>query len=81
MAKVLRDEVDLPGALGLELLGLAHQALERLRAVLPAHQRDRAEGTGVVAPFRDLQIAHVRRAPEKAADARVARRRVRDETS
>src|SRR5207248_5469404 len=59
VTQVLRDEVDLLRPLRLELLRLAHQALQRLRAVLPPHQGDGAKGARVVAAFGDLQIPYV----------------------
>ena len=69
MAQVLRDEVDLLRPLGLQRLRLAHQPLERLGAVLAAHQRDRAERAGVIAPFGDLEVADVVGAAQELADA------------
>jgi len=69
MPQVLRHQVDLFRALRLELLRLAHQADERLGAMLAAHQRNGAEGAGVVAAFRDLEITHVRLIAEELSYA------------
>src|SRR2546422_4978303 len=48
-----------------------HDALpisgERLGAVLAAHQRNGAEGAGVVAALGDLEVAHVRRVAQELA--------------
>ena len=73
MAEVLRHQVDLPRARALQLGGLPHQLLERPGAVRAAHQRDRAEGAGVVAPLADLEIADVRGLAEVVAHAGVTR--------
>ena len=61
VGEVLRHEVDLARALHLEQLRLAHDLVERERAVPAAHERDGAEGAAVVAPLADLEVAHVRR--------------------
>src|SRR5207247_5113079 len=79
VAQVLGHEVDLLRALRLEHLRFTHQTLERLGAVLPAHQRDGTECAGVVATLRDLEVANVGSVPEELADARVARERVVDQ--
>jgi hypothetical protein len=76
MAQVLRHEVDLFRALRLEGLRLAHQPLERLGAVLAAHQRDGAEGAGVIAPLRDLEVAHVGLVAQELADPGVGGDRI-----
>src|SRR5205085_210825 len=55
-ARVLRDEHDLLDAAGEQLARLGDDALERLRAVLALDQRDRAEGAGVIAAVRDLEV-------------------------
>ena len=71
MREVLRDEVDLARALQLEQLRLAHDFVERERAVLAAHERDRAERAAVVAAFADLEVAHVRQVARVEAHARM----------
>ena len=58
--EVLRDEIHLARALRLEQLRFAHDLVERERAVLAAHERNRAERAAVIAPFADLEIANVR---------------------
>ena len=79
MAEILGDEVDLPRSLRLERLRLSHQPLERLGAVLPPHQRDRAERARVVAPLGDLQVAHVGLVPEELPHTGVSGDRVVDQ--
>ena len=81
MSKVLRHQIDLLGALGLELLGLAHQARQRLGAMLAAHQRNRAERAGVIAAFGDLEIADVWLLAEKLPDTGMGGDRVRDQAA
>ena len=58
--EILRDEVHLARALRLEQLRFAHDLVERERAMLAAHERDRAERAAVVAPLAHLQVADVR---------------------
>ena len=76
--QVLRDEVDLARALQLEQLRLAHDVVERERAVLAAHQRDGAEGAAVVAALADLEVAHVRRVARVLAHAGMRVDRIAD---
>ena len=78
--EILRDEIDLARALRLEQLRLAHDVVERERAMLAAHQRNRAERAPVVASLADLEIAHVREPADELRarpDAARARRRRR----
>ena len=67
--EILRDEIDLARALRLEQLRLAHDLVERERAVLAAHERNRAERAAVIAPFADLEVAHVRQVAGEEAHA------------
>ena len=60
MREILRDEIDLARALRLEQLRLANDLVERERAMLAAHERNRAERAAVVAAFADLEVADVR---------------------
>ena len=48
-----------------------HETRERFGAMLPAHQRDGAEGAGVVAAFRNLQISHMRLIAQELPHARM----------
>src|SRR5207249_11672471 len=79
VSQVLSYQVDLLRTLRLKRLRLAHQTLERLGAMLPAHQRDGAEGARVVAALGDLEIANVACVTEELADARMGRQRVVDQ--
>ena len=79
MAEVLRHEVDLLRPLRFELLRFPHQPLERLGAVLAPHEGNGAEGAGVVAALRDLEIADVRRISQELADAGMPRDGILDE--
>ena len=81
MTEVLGHEIDFLRALRLELLRFADQAGKRLGAVLAAHQRDRAEGAGVIAAFGDLEIAHMRLTPEELTHAGVRCNGILDETA
>ena len=69
MREVLRDEVHFARALGLEELCVANHFVQRERAVLSAHERDRAESASVVAPFADLEVADVRHLAGEKPDA------------
>src|ERR1700681_2709725 len=60
MREILGYEVDLARTLELEHLRLAHDFVERERAVPAAHQWDRAERAPVVAAFTYLHVANVR---------------------
>src|SRR2546427_12152633 len=80
MPQVLRDEVDLFCTLRLELLRFAHEPGERLGAMLAAHQRDGAEGAGVVAAFRNLQISYMRLVAEELPDSGMLGDRIGDQT-
>ncbi len=79
MSEVLGHQIDLLRTLRLEPLCLTYQPGERLGAVLAAHQRNGAEGAGVVAALGDLEVAHVRRVAQELADARMAREGVVDQ--
>jgi hypothetical protein len=81
MAEILRDEIDLLRALRLELLRFAYQARERFGAMFAAHQRNGAEGAGMIAALRNLQIAHMRLIAEELADTGMRGDRVIDETA
>ena len=75
MREVLRDQVDLARALQLEELRLAHDVIERERAMPAAHERDRAERAAVVAAFADLEVADVRQVARVEPDAGMHQRR------
>src|SRR6185437_16478845 len=80
MREVLRDEVYLARALELEQLRLAHDFIERERAMLAAHERDRAERASVIAPLAHLEVSHVTEVAGVEPHAGVQRhRRVRVE--
>ena len=79
--QVLRHQVDLLRPLRLEQLRLAHQALQRLGAVFPPHQRDGAERARVIAALGDLQVAHVDLVAQELADAGVGRHGVVDQAA
>src|SRR5205814_1661859 len=64
-----RDEIDLFRALSLELLRFAHETAERLGPMLAPHQGNGAERAGVIAAFRDFQIAHMRLRAEELPHA------------
>jgi len=58
--EILRHEVDLFRSLQLEKLSLANDFIAKERAVLPAHQRNRAERTPVITTLAHLEVSHVR---------------------
>jgi hypothetical protein len=71
MGEILRHEVQLARTLRLEQLRLADDVGEGEGAMPAAHQGNGAEGAPVVAPFADLQIAHVRQLAREPPHARV----------
>src|SRR5688572_4419011 len=71
VSEILGDEIDLLGTLSLELLRFLNQPSERLRAMLAAHQRDRAERAGVIAPLGNLQIPHMGLLTQELAHTRM----------
>ena len=75
MGQVLRHEIHLARALHLQQLRFFHQVVERERPVLAAHERNGAERTPVVAPFGDLEVAHVRQVAAEQAHPRVLHQR------
>ncbi len=81
MSQVLGHQIDLLGALRLERLRFAHEALQRLGAVLAAHQGDGTEGARVVAAFGDLQITHVGLVAEELPHAGVSGNGIGDQSA
>ena len=79
--EILRDEIHLARALRLEQLRLAHHLVERERAMLAAHERNRAERAAVVAPFAHLEVADVRRVAGEEPHAGMDRRHVVDQAA
>ena len=69
MPEILGNEIDFFGALRLELLRLPDEPGQRLGAVFPAHQRNRAERAGVIAALGDLEVTNVRLVAEELAHA------------
>ncbi len=63
---VLADEVDLPDAFGNEMAHLGDHGVNRPAAMPPAHLRDHAERTRVIAPLGDLGESGVRRGEPEA---------------
>ena len=80
VGRILGDDDELLDAVGGELVGLADHLFHRLRCMLAAHLRDRAERAGAVAALGDLEISHVpgRDAHPAAILERHRRRRAED---
>src|SRR5215203_6578548 len=76
MREVLRNKIYFTCALHFEQLCLANQLTECKRAVLPAHQGNRAKCTAVIATFADLEVANMRKIARIDAYARMHRDRV-----
>src|SRR5436309_2553148 len=79
MGQVLRDEIDLDGALRLEELRLSYDIRQCERSVPSAHERNRTERATVIAPFTDLEVANVGQISREEPDSRMNRRHIVDQ--